>query len=98
MISSENFPLPPLNLQVIYCKTILILLVNATTPVPTAPPRVTWRAGLDLDPVDPMIAARAATEGPTGCFLMAVNGVPVGWTDPHGASLDWISEIPESEG
>ena len=73
-------------------------VVNATTPVPTAPPRVTWRAGLDLDPVDPMIAARAATEGPTGCFLMAVNGVPVGWTDPHGASLDWISEIPESEG
>ena len=29
---------------------------------------------------------------------MAVNGVPVGWTDPHGASLDWISELPESEG
>ena len=27
-------------------------VVNATTPVPTAPPRVTWRAGLDLDPVD----------------------------------------------
>jgi len=44
------------------------------------------------------IAARAATEGPKGCFLMAVNGVPVGWTDPHGASLDWISELPESEG
>jgi len=46
----------------------------------------------------PKIAARAATEGPKGCFLMAVNGVPVGWTDPHGASLDWISELPESEG
>ena len=27
-------------------------VVNATTPVPTAPPLVTWRAGLDLDPVD----------------------------------------------
>jgi hypothetical protein len=27
-------------------------VVNATTPVPTAPPRVTWRAGFDLDPVD----------------------------------------------
>ena len=38
-------------------------VVNATTPVPTAPPRVTWRAGLDLDPVDPMIAARAARRG-----------------------------------
>src|SRR5438477_4198664 len=38
-------------------------VVTATTPVPTAPPRVTWRAGLDLDPVDPMIAARAARRG-----------------------------------
>ena len=47
---------------------------------------------------DPGSPARAATEGPKGCFLMAVNGVPVGWTDPHGASLDWISELPESEG
>jgi hypothetical protein len=27
-------------------------VVNATTPVPAALPRVTWRAGLDLDPVD----------------------------------------------
>jgi hypothetical protein len=24
---------------------------------------------------------------------MCVNGVPVGWTDPHGASLDWIAEL-----
>ena len=23
-------------------------------------------------------------------FLMAVNGSPVAWTDPHGAGLDWI--------
>jgi hypothetical protein len=178
---------------------IFSCVVNATTPVPTALPCVTWRAGLDLDPVDisdpnqaawlealvwpeqgdrlaklrtamsiaaenkprivkgdlrtdlprlaaeapkdatlvifhtavlayirslqereefaqsvktlcdfwisnesprvfPKIAARAATEGPKGCFLMAVNGIPVGWTDPHGASLDWISELPESKG
>ena len=45
----------------------------------------------------PEIAARAGKQGPKGRFLMSVNGVPVGWTDPHGASLDWISELPEPE-
>ncbi|MBV9835710.1 MAG: DUF2332 domain-containing protein [Alphaproteobacteria bacterium] len=25
-------------------------------------------------------------------FLMAVNGSPVAWTDPHGASLRWIAD------
>src|SRR5207248_2615006 len=34
------------------------------------------------------IAARAATPGRPGQFLLAVNGTPVAWTDPHGASLD----------
>ena|SRR5258708_27497820 len=38
----------------------------------------------------PDIAARAGREGPKGAFLMSVNGVPVAWTDPHGASVDWI--------
>ena len=32
--------------------SVFSCVVNATTPVPTAPPRVTWRAGFDLDPVD----------------------------------------------
>jgi hypothetical protein len=27
---------------------------------------------------------------------MCVNGIPVGWTGPHGASLDWIGELPEA--
>jgi len=40
----------------------------------------------------PGIAERAGGEGPKGRFLMSVNGVPVAWTDPHGASLDWIAE------
>ena len=40
--------------------------------------------------VFPEIAARAATPGRPGQFLLAVNGTPVAWTDPHGASLDWI--------
>lgn len=42
--------------------------------------------------VIPGIAERAGREGPKGSFLMSVNGVPVAWTDPHGASLDWIAE------
>jgi hypothetical protein len=40
--------------------------------------------------VFPNIAGRAGREGPKGSFLLSVNGVPVAWTDPHGASVDWI--------
>ena len=32
--------------------------------------------------------------GPKGSFLLSVNGVPVAWTDPHGASVDWIGAPP----
>lgn len=38
----------------------------------------------------PEIAARATREGPTGAFLLAVNGQPVAWTDPHGGWIDWL--------
>ena len=24
-------------------------------------------------------------------FLLAVNGEPVAWTDPHGAWIDWVT-------
>jgi hypothetical protein len=41
--------------------------------------------------VFPEIAARVATPGPPGHFLLAVNGAPVAWTDPHGASIEWIA-------
>jgi len=41
--------------------------------------------------VFPDIAARAGAPGPRGQFLLAVNGQPVAWADPHGASLDWIA-------
>ena len=35
--------------------------------------------------------AQGACDAPSpGHFLMAVNGTPVAWTDPHGASLQWI--------
>lgn len=37
--------------------------------------------------------AAVAGEPPNpGHFLMAVNGAPVAWTDPHGASLQWIAD------
>lgn len=43
----------------------------------------------------PLILPRIAEKtksGPGGAFLMALNGSPVAWTDPHGASIDWISD------
>lgn len=40
--------------------------------------------------VYPGFAARAGTPM-QGRFLMTLNGVPVAWTDPHGASIDGIS-------
>ena len=42
--------------------------------------------------VFPTIAARAGTTWPPGRFLLSVNGSPVAWTDPHGASLEWIAD------
>jgi hypothetical protein len=41
--------------------------------------------------VFPEAARRAGARGTPGRFLLAVNGAPVAWTDPHGASLDWIA-------
>jgi hypothetical protein len=29
---------------------------------------------------------------PLGQFLLAVNGNPIAWTDPHGTNLEWIAE------
>lgn len=40
----------------------------------------------------PSVAARAGTNWPSGRFLLSVNGSPVAWTDPHGASLEWIAD------
>ena len=37
------------------------------------------------------VAGRAGERGAPGRFLLAVNGSPVAWTDPHGAALDWIA-------
>src|SRR3984957_12054111 len=40
--------------------------------------------------VFPEIAAKLVTPMRRGPFLLAVNGEPVAWTDPHGAWIDWI--------
>jgi hypothetical protein len=50
----------------------------------------TWISN-EMPGVFPDIAKRAPARGPADHFLMALNGAPVAWTDPHGASLEWIA-------
>ncbi len=40
--------------------------------------------------VFPAIAARLRRPGPSGAFLLAVDGMPVAWTQPHGAWIEWL--------
>lgn len=49
--------------------------------------------------VFPDIAAHASGESPRGRFLLSVNGMPVAWTDPHGASMEWVpgASVPPKE-
>jgi hypothetical protein len=54
-----------------------------------------WLAN-EAPQVFPDIAMRAGTTGPAGHFLMSVNGQPVAWADPHGASLRWIADPPRA--
>ena len=49
----------------------------------------TWISN-EVPGVFPDIAAKASTPRPHGTFLMAVDGEPVAWTDPHGAWIDWF--------
>ena len=37
------------------------------------------------------IASSAGPPAPLGRFLLAVNGSPVAWTDPHGTALEWMN-------
>jgi hypothetical protein len=46
--------------------------------------------------VFPDQSARAPAPKWTDRFLLSVNGSPVGWSDPHGAALDWIETPPQS--
>ena len=41
--------------------------------------------------VFPIIAAKSPVTPPEDKFLLSVDGEPVGFTGPHGQSLDWIS-------
>jgi hypothetical protein len=41
--------------------------------------------------VFPDIATKPTHSGPSGAFLLAVDGEPAAWTDPHGAWIDWIA-------
>jgi len=38
----------------------------------------------------PKTAATVSAPRPAGYFLMMMNGVPVAWTDPHGAAIEWL--------
>jgi hypothetical protein len=49
----------------------------------------TWISN-EMPGVFPDIARRTGARGVPGRFLMSMNGSAVAWTDPHGASLDWI--------
>lgn len=40
--------------------------------------------------VFPNIAASLPRRGPRGAFLLALDGKPVAWTDPHGGWTEWI--------
>jgi hypothetical protein len=42
--------------------------------------------------VFPDIAPQTAPGGGRGRLLLAVNGAAVAWSDPHGASLEWIAQ------
>jgi hypothetical protein len=37
----------------------------------------------------PHLGEKTST-GPEGSFLLALDGEPVAWTNPHGASIEWI--------
>ena len=41
--------------------------------------------------VFPDIARGLDLDGRKGQFLLSVNGLPVAWTEPHGAAVEWIS-------
>jgi hypothetical protein len=41
--------------------------------------------------VMPDMSGDAGVPSHPGQFLLSVNGAPVAWTDPHGASIKWIA-------
>ena len=43
--------------------------------------------------VFPAMAARARSPPTRDRFLLALDGGPVAWTDPHGAAMNWIVQL-----
>ena len=43
--------------------------------------------------VFPTMAARAGSPPTHDRFLLALDGGPVAWTDPHGAAMNWIAQL-----
>jgi hypothetical protein len=43
--------------------------------------------------VFPGIATQLAVRVPRGKFLLAVDGRPMAFSDPHGAALQWVAEV-----
>ena len=41
--------------------------------------------------VFPAIAANVSSPRPPGAFMLAVDGEPTAWADPHGAWIDWLA-------
>ena len=41
----------------------------------------------------PGVGEETITACPPGAFLLAVNGHPTAWTDPHGAWIDWLPAV-----
>jgi hypothetical protein len=46
----------------------------------------------------PDIAAQLAVRVPRGKFLLAVDGRPVAFSDPHGAALEWVADAGTRQG
>ena len=40
----------------------------------------------------PELALEMSKPWPLGQFLLSMNRKPIAWTDPHGASVDWIAQ------
>ena len=51
----------------------------------------------EVPAVFPSIRERTARPGPRGAFLLAVDGVPVASSDPHGGWIEWIGTEEGSE-
>lgn len=47
--------------------------------------------------VIPDLSDRAGTPSRAGNYLLSVNRQPVAWTDPHGATIEWIDNAGPSQ-